>query len=163
MEVSPRFYYFFYSEMAINRLMNNHLSPSKKSRMKNKRKSKRVSMEFEALLRNTKEQFRKVSIHTFMQFFQKFFASILLIFYESFHRLLIELCHILWTKRKRHMRCLWTKSKVEMQKTICVRFRAKINKIPKFLLPVWIQLWIRFKQINVHIVATKIKLNKLGT
>lgn len=52
--------------MANNRLMNQTVSPSKRSRMKYKRKAMRESMEKEDLLATVKKNFTKVNFRKFL-------------------------------------------------------------------------------------------------
>lgn len=58
-------YLFIYSELAQIRAMNVWLSPSKKSRRKYMRKSKRDSLKIETMLLNVKKSFAKVSLTSF--------------------------------------------------------------------------------------------------
>lgn len=83
--------------MANNRLMNQTLSPSLRSRMKYKRKAKLESMQKEILLATTKETFTKVILENdcLMSCAEVFEVLLIVrIFIDSFHRLLIGHCQI---------------------------------------------------------------------
>lgn len=111
--------------MANNRLMNQTLSPSLRSRMKYKRKAKLESMQKEILLATTKETFTKVILENdcLMSCAEVFEVLLIVrIFIDSFHRLLIGHCQIPWMNQKQNSKHLSMKSKVEMPKQISNQF-----------------------------------------